>query len=145
MRKQVFAVAAILCFCGAVRSYAADLIPLNDILTKTEQAEPNFGPPRGKLTPSTAVALARELPDDRFVADQFPATRLIYPDGTAEPYVSARVLKVLPLTGDQALKAYAKDFPTAHDTAKIAQPSDDTPIAPAKLLFDQRRVKEWSK
>ena len=92
MPKQVFAAAAILFLIGGTPGlYAAEI----DILKKAEQL-PTFGPPRGKLTPGTAEALARELPDDRFVADGFPPTRLISPDGTQEPYVSVRVLKVVP-------------------------------------------------
>jgi hypothetical protein len=61
MQKQVFAAAAILCFMvGASGLYAADI----DILKKAEQTVqlPSFGLPRGKLTPATAEALARELP-----------------------------------------------------------------------------------
>jgi hypothetical protein len=114
------------------------------ILFQLEQL-PNFGPPRGKLSPATAETLARELPDDRFVADGFPPTRLVSPDGTQEPYVSARVLKVMPLTGEQVLKAYAKDVPVDHDASKSAPGVEDIPIAPAKSLFEQRRVKEWSR
>jgi hypothetical protein len=59
-----------LCFMvGASGLYAADI----DILKKAEQAVqlPSFGPPRGRLTPATAEALARELREDRFVADYF--------------------------------------------------------------------------
>jgi hypothetical protein len=147
MRKQFLAAAATLFVASDTPGlYAADVMPLNEILKKAEQAEqlPNFGPPRGKLTPGTAEALAREFPDDRLVADGFPPTRL-FPDGTEEAYVSARVLKVVPLTGEQVLKAYAKDVPVVPDAAKSAPAVEDVPIAPTKLLFDQRRVKEWPK
>jgi hypothetical protein len=44
------------------------------------------------------------LPTDRFLlSDQFPPTRLIFPGE-----ILARVLKVIPSTGEQALQAYAK-------------------------------------
>ena len=68
MPRQVFVAAAILFLIGGTPGlYAAEI----GILKKAEQAEqlPTFGPPRGKLTLGTAEALARELPDDRFVAD----------------------------------------------------------------------------
>ena len=140
MPKQVFAAAAILFLIGGTPGlYAAEI----DILKKAEQL-PTFGPPRGKLTPGTAEALARELPDDRFVADGFPPTRLISPDGTQEPYVSVRVLKVVPLTGEQVLKAYAKDVPVDPDAAKSTPAVEESALVAPHLLFDQRRVKEWS-
>lgn len=149
MQKQVFAAAAILCFMvGASGLYAADI----DILKKAEQTVqlPSFGSPRGKLTPATAEALARELPDDRFVADLFPPTRLVFREGTQEPepkgpYETARVLKVVPLTGDQALKAYAKDIPFDPDAVKSAPAVEDTPLVHPQVLFDHRRLKEWPK
>jgi hypothetical protein len=149
MQKQVFAAAAILCFMvGASGLYAADI----DILKKAEQAVqlPSFGPPRGRLTPATAEALARELREDRFVADLFPPTRLFFPDGTQElepkgPYETARMLKVVLLTGDQALKAYAKDIPVDPDAVKSAPAVEDTPLVHPQVLFDQRRLKEWPK
>ena len=141
MPKQVFAAAAILFLIGGTPGlYAAEI----DILKKAEQL-PTFGPPRGKLTPGTAEALARELPDDRFVADGFPPTRLISPDGTQEPYVSVRVLKVVPLTGEQVLKAYAKDVPVDPDAAKSTPAVEESALVAPHLLFDHRRVKEWSK
>ena len=143
-QSTFFAAAAILFLIGGTpRLYAGEI----DILKKAEQAEqlPTFGPPRGKLTPGTAEALARELPDDRFVADGFPPTRLISPDGTQEPYVSVRVLKVVPLTGEQVLKAYAKDVPVDPDAAKSTPAVEESALVAPHLLFDQRRVKEWSK
>jgi hypothetical protein len=154
MRKQVLAAAAILCFIGGTSGpYAADKsqMPSNGILTIAEQVlqGPVLGPPRGKLTPATPEALQRELPDDRFISDVFPPIRLIFPDGTKEPepkgrYELARVLKVQPLTGEHVLKAFAKDVPFDPD-AKSAAAVDDTPLVDSQLLFDQRRVKEWSK
>ena len=148
MPKQVFPAVAILFLIGGTPGlYAADVIPLKEILKKVEQAEQlaNFGPPRGKLTPATAEALARELPDDRFVADGLPPTRLIFPDGTQESYVSARVLKVVPLTGEQVLKAYAKDVPVDPGAAKTTPAVEESALVDSHLLFDQRRLKEWSK
>ena len=147
MQKQVFAAAAILCFMvGASGLYAADI----DILKKAEQTVqlPSFGPPRGKLS-ATAEALARELPDDRFVADLFPPI-LVFRDGTQEPepkgpYETARVLRVVALTGDQALKAYAKDIPFDLDAVKSAPAVEDTPLVHPQVLFDQRRVRGWPK
>jgi hypothetical protein len=99
--------------------------------------------------PATPEALQRELPDDRFISDVFPPIRLIFPDGTKEPepkgrYEIARVLKVQPLTGEHVLKAFAKDVPFDPD-AKSAAAVDNTPLVDSQLLFDQRRVKEWSK
>lgn len=104
---------------------------------------------RSIVTPATPEALQRELPDDRFISDVFPPIRLIFPDGTKEPepkgrYEIARVLKVQPLTGEHVLKAFAKDVPFDPD-AKSAAAVDDTPLVDPQLLFDQRRVKEWSK
>jgi hypothetical protein len=148
MPKQVFAAVAILFLTGGTPGlYAADVMPLNEILKKAEQPEqlPNFGPPPGKLIPATSEALARELPDERFVADGFPPTRLIFPDGTQEPYVSARVLKVVPLTGEQVLKAYAKDVPVDPDAEKSTPAVEESALVDRHLLFDQRRLKEWSK
>ena len=149
MQKQIFAAAAILCFMvGASGLYAANI----DILKKAEQTVqlPSFGPPRGKLTPATAEALAREFPDDLFVADLFPPTRLVFHDGTQEPepkgpYETASVLKVVALTGDQALKAYAKDIPVDPDAVKSAPAVEDTPLVHPQVLFDQRRVRGWPK
>jgi hypothetical protein len=69
----------------------------------------------------------------------------IFPDGTQEPYVSARVLKVVLLTGEQVLKAYAKDVPVDRDEAKSAPTVEDNELVHPQLLFDQRRAKEWSK
>jgi hypothetical protein len=148
MQKQVFAAAAILCFMvGASGLYAADI----DILKKAEQTVqlPSFGPPRGKLS-ATAEALARELPDDRFLADLFPPTRFVFHDGTQEPepkgpYETARVLKVVAQTGDQALKAYAKDIPFDPDAVKSAPAVEDAPLVHPQVLFDQRRVRGWPK
>ena len=148
MQKKALAAAAIVVLIGgSSRLQAADVMPLNDILKNAEQAEhlPNFGPPRGKLTPATPESLTRELPDDRFVADRFPPTRLIFPDGTQELYVTVRVLKVVPLTGGEALKAYAKDVPVDSDVAKSAPVVEHNELVYPQVLFDQRRVKEWPK
>jgi hypothetical protein len=155
MQKQVFAAAAMLWFVvGAFGSCAVeqDQMWLSDILEKAEQVVqlPSFGPPRGNLTHATAEASARQLPDDRFVADLFPPTRLVFPDGTQQPepkgpYETARVVKVVPLTGDQALKAYAKDVPVDPDPVKSAPAIEDTPLVHPQVLFDQRRVRGWPK
>jgi hypothetical protein len=146
MRTQVLAAAVFLALVGTTSgSYAADVRALSD--DEQTLQSPTFGPPRGKLTPGTPEALAQELPDDRFVAQRFPPTRLIFPDGTQEParYVIVRVLKVVPLTGEHVLKAFAKDVPVEPDAANSAAVVDDTPLVDPQLLFDQRRVKEWSK
>ncbi len=156
MRKQVLAAAAILCFIGGTSgSYAfdKDQMPwIDTILKNADQLtkNPNFGPPRGKLTPITPEALRRELPDERFISDLFPPIRLIFPDGRQQPeqkgaYAIVRVLKVQPLTGEQVLKAFAKDVPADPAVVNSAPAVDDTPLVAPKLLFDQRRVKEWSK
>jgi hypothetical protein len=156
MQKQVLAAAAILCFIGGTSgSYAfdKDQTPwIEMILKNAEQLSknPNFGPPRAKLTPFIPEALQREFRDDRFISDVFTPTRLIVPDGTQGPepkgqYEIVRVLKVQPLTGEHLLKAFAKDVP--HDPAAVnSGPAvDDTPLVAPEFLFDQRRVKEWSK
>jgi hypothetical protein len=148
MQKHALAVAAILSFGCTVGSYAADVKPLDDML-KAEEAEhlPTFGPPRGKLTPTTAEALAQELRDDRFVAQGFSPVRLVFPNGAKEPvrYVIVRALKVQPLTGEQVLKSYAKDVPVDPDALKTAPAVEDAPLVKPELLFNQRRMKEWSK
>jgi hypothetical protein len=124
------------CDTGRHRRHTRVIRGRNRYLKKAEQTEqlPNFGPPRGKLTPAPAEALARELPDDRFVAEGFPPTRLIFPEGTQESYVSARVLKVVPLTGEQVLKAYAKDVPVDPDAAKSAPAVDESALVHLPVL-----------
>jgi hypothetical protein len=145
MRKQVLAAAVFLALVGTTSgSYAADVTALSG--DEQNLQSPTFGPPRGKLTLVTPEALAQELADDWFVAQRFPPTRLIFPDGTQEPapYVIVRVLKVVPLTGESILKAFAKEVPVDPDAPKSAA-VDDTPLVDPHLLFDQRRIKEWSK
>jgi hypothetical protein len=44
-----------------------------------------------------------------------------------------------------ASEAFAKDVPVEPDAANSAAVVDDTPLVDPQLLFDQRRVKEWSK
>jgi hypothetical protein len=146
MRKQLLSAAVLLALVGTTSgSYATDVT----VLSGDEQnlQTPTFGPPRGKLTLATHEALVQELPDDRFVAQRFFPTRLVFPDGTQEPapYVIVRVLKVAPLTGESVLKAFAKDVPVEPDAMKSAAAVDDTPLVDPHLLFDQRRIKEWSK
>ena len=156
MRKQILAAAAMLCFFGGTSgSYAfdKDQTPWIDMILKNAEQlskNPNFGPTRGKLTPFIPEALQRELRDDRFISDLFPPTRLIFPDGTQAPepkgqYEIVRVLKVQRLTGEQVLKAFAKDVPSYPAAVNSAPAVDDSPLVAPRLLFDQRRVKEWSK
>jgi len=156
MRKQVLAAAAILCFVGGTSgSYAfdKDQTPWIDMILKHAQQlskNPNFGPPREKLTPFIPEAWQRELRDDRFISDLFPPIRLIFPDGTREPepngrYEIVRVLKVQSLTGEHVLKAFAKDVPSDPAAVNSGPAVDDSPLVAPALLLDQRRVKEWSK
>ncbi len=156
MRREVLAAAAILFFIGGTSgSYAfdKDQMPWIDmILRNAEQLSknPSFGPPRGKLTPFIPEALQRELPDDRFMSGLFPATRLIFPNGTQERepkgrYEIVRVLKIQPLTGEHVLKAFAKDVPPDPAAVNSAPAVDDAPLVAPEFLFDRRRMKEWSK
>jgi hypothetical protein len=157
MRKQSF-IAAMLCsIAGASESYAVekDQSPWNDILRRAGQTSqiPTFGPQLGEFTAVTAEGLQQELPDDRFVsADRFPPTRLVFPDGTQEPepkggapYTVVSVLKVVPVTGERVLQAYAKDVPFDPDVLSSSPAVQDTSPPDYQLLFDQRRVKEWGK
>jgi hypothetical protein len=153
MRKQVLAAAATLCLVGGTSgSYAfdKDQTPWIDMILKNAEQlskNPNFGPSRGKLTPFIPEAWQRDLGDDRLIPDLFPPTRLLFPDGTREPepngrYEIVRVLKVR----EQVLKAYAKDVPfDIQAVVKSAGVGEDTPLIDSHLLFDHRRVKEWSK
>jgi hypothetical protein len=125
---------------------------VTDILNNAEQTSqsPTFGAPPQKFTPVTAEGLLKELPDDRFIADRFPPTRLVFPDGTQEPepkgpYVIVRVLKVVPLTGGEILQAYAKDVPLDPDAPTSIPAVQDSNLVDYPLLFDPRQVKEWSK
>jgi hypothetical protein len=155
MRKQVLSASTILCLIGGTCAvYAAEKnqVPLSNAPRIAEQIlrGPNFGPPRGTLRPATPEALQRELSDDRFISDLFTPIRLIFPDGTQEAaparsHELARVLKVQPLTGEHLLKAFAKDVPLNPDATTSASAVDDAPLVAPQLLFDRRRVKEWSK
>ena len=78
------------------------------------------------------------------------SSRLVFRDGTQEPepkgpYETAKGVKVVALTGDQALKAYAKDIPFDLDAVKSAPSVEDTPLVHPQVLFDHRRLKEWPK
>jgi hypothetical protein len=157
MQRQVLAAAAICCFIGGISGANAagqDQMPWGDVLTIAEKTlqNPVFGAPLGKLAPLTLGSLAQELPDDRFVADRFPPPRLIFPDGTQEPkpngqYSVVRVLKVQPLTGEQALKAYAKD--AASDSSRVMSSTpvvkEASSLVDSRLLFNHRRLKEWDR
>ena len=106
MQRQALTAAAILCLIGGVSDSSAvarDQIPWSDLLTIADQTMqiPSFGSALRKFTPVTAENLANELPDDRFIADLFPPTRLIFADGTQETgptgtHTVVRVIKVLP-------------------------------------------------
>jgi hypothetical protein len=51
---------------------------------------------------------------------------------------------VVPLTGERVLQAYAKDVPVDPDQLKsIPAVQEDASLVDSRLLFDQRRVKEW--
>src|SRR5262249_23990114 len=106
MQRQALTAAAILCLIGSLSGShggGKDQSPSSDLLTIADQTMqiPSFGSALRKLTPVTAENLAKELPDDRFVADLFPPARLIFADGTRETgptgaYTVVRVVKVLP-------------------------------------------------
>jgi hypothetical protein len=151
MQRQALAAAAILCLIGGTSGSIAgkDQMVWSDILTIAEQTmqNPVFGARLGKLTAATPESLAKELPDDRFVADQFPPPRLIFPDGTQEPepngpYTVVRVLKVL-----SVLRAYATPVPLVPGagTSTPVAVEDSVGLFDYRLLFDQRRVKEWER
>jgi hypothetical protein len=145
MRRQVYTAAILSFMLGIPVSYATDKDQVSPWLSNNAEVfdawqaskTPRFGPPPGKLTPSSREALQRELPDARFSSDGFPPTRLIFPDRTQEPepngpYTIVRVLKV-----QSVLKAFAMDPPVDPDSAV-----EDAPPVDYQLLFDQRRVKE---
>ena len=142
MRTQVLAAAAICCFIGGTSGSTAagqNQMPWSVIRTIVEQLlqSPVYGAPLGKLT-FTPDNLAQELPDDRFVGTQEPEQN--------GPYTLVRVLKVQPLTGEQVLKAYAKDlapdFDVMNSTTVLEEASS---LVDSRLLFDQRRLKEWNR
>ena len=147
MQRQALTAAAILCLIGGLSGSNAvgkDQIPWSDLLTIADQTMqiPSFGSALRKLTPVTAENLAKELPDDRFVADLFPPARLIFADGTQETeptgtHTVVRVIKVLP-------QAYA--LPLDSDTVNSTRPVVEGSVGfdyRHRLLFNQRRVKEW--
>ena len=143
MQRQALTAAAILCLIGGLSGSNAvgkDQIPWSDLLTIADQTMqiPSFGSALRNLTPVTAENLAKELPDDRFAADLYPPARLIFADGTQETgptgaHTVVRVIKVLP-------QAYA--LPLDSDTVPVVEGSVGFDYR-RRLLFNQRRVKEW--
>jgi hypothetical protein len=142
MQRQALAAAAICCFIGGTSGSTAagqNQMPWNVILTIVEQLvqSPVYGAPLGKLT-FTRDNLAQELPDDRFVGTQEPEQ--------SGPYAVVWLLKVQPLTGEQVLKAYAKDLAPDSDVMDSTTVVEEaSSLVDSRLLFDQRRLKEWNR
>jgi hypothetical protein len=140
MQRQALAAAAICCFIGGTSGSTAagqNQMPWSDILTIVEQLvqSPVFGAPLGKVTFTRDIA--QELPDG-FVGTQEPEQK--------GPNTFVRVLKVEPLTGEQVLKAYAKDLASDSDVLNSATVVEGaSSLVVSRLLFDQRRLKEWNR
>jgi hypothetical protein len=155
MQKQALTAAAILCLVGGIsgsNAVAKDQIPWSHLLTIADQTlqVPAFGSPLRTFTPVTPENLTKELRDDRFVADQFRPTYLIFPDGAqktrpAGTHTVVRVIRVHPV-----LQAYAlpkEDRPVDSDAANSI-PSfveGGVDLADYRLLFNRRPIKEWEK
>jgi hypothetical protein len=171
MQRQALTAAAILCLIGGISGSSAvgrDQIPWSDLLTIADQTMqiPVFGSALRKFTPATPENLAKELRDDRFIADQFPPPRLIFPDGTQEkePTGAHTVVRVLTVRPERAVpvqpaleqmqsqepepglnlqKTNEPESGVVNQTLPMAENS--ARLVDYRLLFNRRPVKEWDK